>query len=75
MIIRESAFPRAALVGNPSDGYHGKTVAFVFNNYSADITLYETPDCSPPAVTEISSKISMHFQKMSGFTVITAGYG
>lgn len=44
MIIRESAFPRAALVGNPSDGYHGKTVAFVFNNYSADITLYETPE-------------------------------
>lgn len=44
MIIRESAFPRAALIGNPSDGYHGKTIAFVFNNYSADITLYETPE-------------------------------
>ena len=44
MIIRESAFPRAALVGNPSDGYHGKTIAFVFSNYSADITLYETPE-------------------------------
>lgn len=44
MIIRESAFPRAALIGNPSDGYHGKTIAFVFNNYSADVTLYETPE-------------------------------
>lgn len=44
MIIRESAYPRAALVGNPSDGYHGKTIAFVFKNYSADITLYETPE-------------------------------
>lgn len=44
MIIKESAFPRAALVGNPSDGYHGKTIAFVFSNYSADITLYETPE-------------------------------
>ena len=44
MIIRESAYPRAALVGNPSDGYHGKTIAFVFRNYSADITLYETPE-------------------------------
>lgn len=44
MIIKESAFPRAALVGNPSDGYHGKTIAFVFRNYSADVTLYETPE-------------------------------
>ena len=44
MIINESAFPRAALVGNPSDGYHGKTIAFVFSNYSADVTLYETPE-------------------------------
>ena len=44
MIIRESAFPRAALIGNPSDGYHGKTIAFVFSNYSAMITLYETPE-------------------------------
>lgn len=44
MIIKESAYPRAALIGNPSDGYHGKTIAFVFNNYSADVTLYETPE-------------------------------
>ena len=44
MIIKESAYPRAALVGNPSDGYHGKTIAFVFHNYSADVTLYETPE-------------------------------
>ena len=44
MIIRESAFPRAALVGNPSDGYHGKTIAFVFSNYAAEVTLYETPE-------------------------------
>ena len=44
MIIRESAFPRAALIGNPSDGYHGKTIAFVFCNYCAEVTLYETPE-------------------------------
>ena len=32
MIIREKAYPRAALIGNPSDGYFGKTIAFVFRN-------------------------------------------
>ena len=43
-MIRKIAYPRAALVGNPSDGYHGKTIAFVFKNYQAEILLYETPE-------------------------------
>ena len=44
MIIKTIAFPRAALIGNPSDGYHGKTIAFVFRNYQAEAELYETPE-------------------------------
>ena len=44
MMIRTVAYPRAALVGNPSDGYHGKTIAFVFDNYCAEVLLYETPE-------------------------------
>ena len=44
MIIKTRSFPRAALIGNPSDGYFGKTIAFVFNNYSAEVQLYETPE-------------------------------
>ena len=44
MIIKSVAYPRAALIGNPSDGYHGKTIAFVFRNYRAEVQLYETPE-------------------------------
>lgn len=44
MIIRTKAFPRAALIGNPSDGYFGKTIAFVFSNYDAEVQLYESPE-------------------------------
>jgi glucuronokinase len=44
MIIRTRSYPRAGLVGNPSDGYFGKTIAFVFHNFSAEVTLYETPE-------------------------------
>ena len=44
MIIKTRAFPRAALIGNPSDGYHGKTIAFVFSNYHAEVQLYESPE-------------------------------
>lgn len=43
MIITSNAYPRAALIGNPSDGYFGKTIAFVFDNYHAAVQLYETP--------------------------------
>lgn len=44
MIIRTRAYPRAALVGNPSDGYFGKTISFAFTNFRAEATLYESPE-------------------------------
>jgi glucuronokinase len=43
MIIETTSYPRAALIGNPSDGYYGKTIAFVFSNFSARVQLYQTP--------------------------------
>ena len=43
MIITKTAYPRAAVIGNPSEGYFGKTIAFVFDNYRAWVQLYETP--------------------------------
>ncbi|MFO7729952.1 MAG: GHMP kinase [Spirochaetia bacterium] len=44
MIIKTFAYPRAALIGNPSDGYFGKTMAFTFSNFQADITLYPSEE-------------------------------
>jgi glucuronokinase len=44
MIIETQSYPRAALIGNPSDGYYGKTIAFVFRNFSAKVQLYHTPE-------------------------------
>ena len=41
LIIRRTAFARAGLVGNPSDGYHGKTISVIVRNFSARVTLYE----------------------------------
>ena len=40
-VIRTEAFARAGLVGNPSDGYFGKTISFIIRNYSARIELTE----------------------------------
>ncbi|MDX6767037.1 MAG: hypothetical protein SFU85_09620 [Candidatus Methylacidiphilales bacterium] len=44
MIIRTRAHPRAGLIGNPSDGYFGKTIAFTFTNFAAEIELWESPE-------------------------------
>lgn len=44
MIIRRQAYPRGGLVGNPSDGYYGKTISLCFTNFRAEVVLYETPE-------------------------------
>jgi glucuronokinase len=40
-IIRKRAYARAGLLGNPSDGYHGKTISFIVRNFWAEVVLYE----------------------------------
>jgi glucuronokinase len=35
------AYPRAALIGNPSDGFGGMTIAFVFSDFHAEVKLEE----------------------------------
>ena len=44
MIIRTKAHARAGLVGNPSDGFGGKTISFIIKNFAAEVTLYESPE-------------------------------
>lgn len=44
MIIQTQAYARVGLIGNPSDGYYGKTISFILRNFGAQITLYESPE-------------------------------
>ena len=44
MIIRQKAYPRVGLIGNPSDGYFGKTISFTFSNFAAEVVLFESPE-------------------------------
>jgi glucuronokinase len=41
LIIRKRAYARAGLLGNPSDGYHGKTISIIVRNFWAEVVLYE----------------------------------
>lgn len=44
MIIEKMAYARAGLVGNPSDGYFGKTISVIIRNFMAKVGLYESPE-------------------------------
>ncbi len=44
MICEATAYARAGLIGNPSDGYFGKTVSVAFRNFAAKVTMYESPE-------------------------------
>ncbi len=44
MIIESRAYARAGLLGNPSDGYYGKTISIIVRNFGASVSLYESPE-------------------------------
>jgi len=52
VIIEERAFARAGLLGNPSDGYFGKTISITVKNFGAHITLYQSPELQIEAQTQ-----------------------
>ena len=61
MIICFRGYPRAGLVGNPSDGYFGKTIAFTFSNFHAEVLLYQTPELEIlPHTRDHSRFLSIH---------------
>jgi glucuronokinase len=43
MIYVANAYARAGLVGNPSDGYFGKTLSCIIRNFKATVKLWESP--------------------------------
>src|SRR5262249_40568201 len=42
MNVIASAYARAGLVGNPSGGYFGKTIAFTIRNFAAVVAISES---------------------------------
>lgn len=42
LTVTTRSFPRAGFLGNPSDGYYGKTLSFAFADYCVDLKLTES---------------------------------
>ena len=57
-IIRRRAYARAGLIGNPSDGYNGKTIAVLVPNYFAEVVLYEWQELEIVPSQDDQSKFS-----------------
>lgn len=70
MIIRTHAYARAGLIGNPSDGYFGKTISLNVRNYAAQVILYESPEliieacaedlCRFNSIDELTRDVRLH---------------
>ncbi len=43
MLIHAKAHARVGLIGNPSDGYFGKTLSVIVRNFGATVTVFESP--------------------------------
>ncbi len=43
-IVKTTAYARAGLLGNPSDGFFGKTLSATVKNFAARVVLYEWPE-------------------------------
>ena len=43
MIIQTKGYARVGFMGNPSDGYFGKTISCAITNFNAEVTLWESP--------------------------------
>jgi len=61
MIIDARAYARAGLLGNPSDGYFGKTISLIVKNFGAQVLLYESPELViEPQESDSNTFSSMH---------------
>lgn len=61
MACEATVYARAGLMGNPSDGYYGKTISVLFRNFAAKVSLYESPEVEiVPSVQDRSKYASVH---------------
>jgi glucuronokinase len=59
------------LVGNPSDGYNGKTISFIIRDFAAEVTLWESPEL----VIEPTRRDQMCFESIGDLVENTHAFG
>lgn len=70
MIIEARAYARAGLLGNPSDGFFGKTISIIVRNFGVTVLLWESPELVIEDDDEHTFRNLRHFQE----TISRTGY-
>jgi glucuronokinase len=70
-VIRAISHPRAGLIGNPSDGFHGKAISFIIRNFQAEVTLWGSPEL----VIEPNRRDHMNFGSIDELVADTEAFG
>jgi glucuronokinase len=59
-IVRTVTHARVGILGNPSDGFYGKTIAAAIHNFGAEVVLYEWPVIEIlPAASDLAQYTSL----------------
>lgn len=72
MIIKTRTPARAGLIGNPSDGFNGATIAFTFDAFWAKVSLWESPNLE--IIGGKRDKVKFENIKDLRLNVINCGY-
>jgi len=67
--VSDSCYARVGLMGNPSDGFKGKTLSFLLENFKATVHITEKPDDSrielaEPVFFDSLDSLFTHSQKI-----------
>ena len=71
MIVQNLAYPRSGLLGNPSDIFGGKVISLLFDAFSTQVTLYESPQISIIP----NSRDSRNFEDIEGLVEYRTRFG
>jgi len=73
--VKQRAFARVGLAGNPSDGYGGKTLSFTIANYYADVTLLPRSDGAVHFIPNPAGDLDTFDDGLSGLVARVSRFG
>lgn len=74
-IIQSVCPARAGFIGNPSDGFYGKTIAVIIRNWSARVQLWESPELKIEANPNHDPQIFGSLQELQTTALLEGYYG
>ena len=75
MIIEKQGHARVALLGNPSDGFHGKTIALLVRNFAAEVQLWESPELAIEPHPEHDPRCFESLEELRSIASVQGYYG